>query len=163
MENFCERGKLEIKEGYEVCRGVERQGGLRYDLTLLHPSTQTLGHCHFGSEPELYEVLAGQALFLTQDREAEKTYIIEAKEKDKIVFPPNYSMRTINPSTEKELLVSNWINDKVKNDYNAFKNLQEPVRLKPKQLPNELKNLDFLTNPEKYSDILTIENLYERI
>lgn len=163
MENFCERGKLEVKEGYEVCRDVERHGELRYDLTLLYPSSQTLGHCHFGNEPELYEVLSGQANFLTQNREAKKTYIIEAKEKDKIVFPPGHSMRTINPSGEKELLISNWINDKVKNDYNAFKNLQEPIRLKPKQLPSELKDLEFLSNPEKYAEILTIENLYERI
>lgn len=163
MENFCEKGKLEKKDGYDVCRGADAKNGLRYDFTLLYPSSQTAGHYHSGGEPEIYEVLAGEARFLMQDRNAEKTYLIEAQEKDKIVFPPNYSMRTINPSKENELLISNWVSDKIKNDYNAFKNMQEPIKLKPKKLPQELENLDFLNNPEKYSDILTIENLYEKV
>lgn len=170
MENFCQRGKIEHKDGYDVCRGEDWRGNLRYDLTRIFPGNQTLGHYHFGDEPELYEVRSGQALFLTQDREAKKTYIIEAKEKDKIVFPPGYSMRTINPSKDKDLMISNWISDKTTNDYNAFKNLQESrlagqesIKLKPKKLPKELENLDFLNNPEKYKNILTIENLYELI
>ena len=163
MEKFCEIGKIEHKDGYDVCRGEERRGELRYDLTLLRPSAQTSGHYHFGDEPELYEVRTGQALFLTQDRKAKKTYIIEAKEKDKIVFPPGYSMRTINPSRRKELIISNWINDKVKNDYNAFKNLQEPIKLKPKKIPKELENLEFLNFPKKFKKLLTIENCYKKI
>jgi oxalate decarboxylase/phosphoglucose isomerase-like protein (cupin superfamily) len=139
-----------------------RQDGLRKDLTLLYPGNQTAGHYHFGDESEIYEVLSGQALFLMQDRETETLYAIEAKEKDKIVFPPKCGMRTINQSTEKELLVSNWVSDKVENDYSAFKNTQEPIKLKLKKLPPELENLDFLANPEKYATILTIENLYEQ-
>ena len=142
---------------------MDAKYGLRYDLTLLYPSSQTAGHYHIGNEPEIYEVISGQAHFLTQDRVAEKTYLIEAREKDKIVFPPNYSMRTINPSRENELLISNWVSEEVKNDYNAFTNIYEPIKLKPKKLPTELENLDFLTNPEKYKNILTIENLYERV
>jgi len=163
MENFCKIGKPEKKDGYDVCRGVDEKNGLRYDLTLLYPSSQTAGHYHFGNEPEIYEVMSGQASFLTQDRNAEKTYLIEAREKDKVVFPPNYSMRTINPSKENELLILNWVSNKVKNDYDAFKNIQEPIKLKSKKLPAELENFDFLINPEKYGKLLTIENLYERI
>jgi oxalate decarboxylase/phosphoglucose isomerase-like protein (cupin superfamily) len=162
MENFCKIGKLEKKDGYDVCRGVDAKDGLRYDLALLYPSSQTAGHYHAGPEPEIYEVISGQASFLTQDRNAEKTYLIEAKEKDKIVFPPNYSMRTINPSQEKKLFISNWVSEKVKNDYIAFKNVGEPIKLKPKKLPTELENFDFLNNPEKYGKLLTIENLYEQ-
>ena len=163
MENFCAKGKLEHKNGYDVCRDVNRQGGLRYDLTLLFPGRQTAGHYHIGNEPEIYEVQSGEAQFLTQNPDASKTYIIEAKEKDKIVFPPGFSMRTITPSGDKELIISNWISDEVKNNYDAFKNLQEPIKLKPKQVPKELENLEFLTKPEQYSDLLTIERLYERI
>ncbi|MBI4692009.1 MAG: hypothetical protein HY773_00995 [Candidatus Terrybacteria bacterium] len=163
MENFCQRGKLEIKNDYEVCRGVDAKNGLRYDLTLLRPSSQTAGHYHFGIEPELYEVQSGRAQFLIQSRDAQKTYLIETEEKERVVIPPDFSMRTINPSKEKELLISNWVSDKIKNDYNAFKNLQEPIKLRPKKLPQELENLEFLNNPEKYANILTIENLYERI
>lgn len=167
MENFCKIGKLEIKEGYNVCRGEDWKaspaGELRYDLTLLYPGKQTAGHYHTPEFPELFEVLSGNASFLTQSRDAQKTYLINAKEKEKIVILPEFSIRTINPSNEKDLIVSNWIDDKVKNDYLAFKNLQEPIKLKPKELPKELENLDFLNNPEKYSQLLTIENLYERI
>ena len=163
MENFCQIGKLEHKEGYDVCRNVKRQGDLRYDLTRIFPGCQTAGHYHFDNEPELYEMISGEARFLTHNRDASQTYIIEAKEKDKIIFPPGFSMRTINPSKDKELVVSNWISDKTKNDYNAFKNLQEPVKLKPKQLPKELENLEFLTQPEKYKEFLTIEKLYNII
>lgn len=162
MENFCENGKLEKKNGYDVCRGVGQKGELRYDLTLLYPSAQTSGHYHFGNEPELYEVQSGQASFLIQSRDVQETYLIVAKEKEKIVVVPGFSMRTINSSVSDNLIISNWVNDKVKNDYNAFKNLQEPIKLKPKKLPKELEDLDFLINPEKYKDILTIENLYDR-
>ncbi|MCX6731403.1 MAG: hypothetical protein NTX55_00195 [Candidatus Parcubacteria bacterium] len=108
MENFCQIGKLEHKDGYDVCRGENRQGELRFDLTKIFPSCQTAGHYHFGDEPELYEVISGEAEFLTQNRDATQTYIIGAKEKDKIIFPPGFSMRTINPSGNKELIVSNW-------------------------------------------------------
>jgi len=166
MENFCQKGKIEIKNGYEVCRGADAKNGLRYDLTLLYPSSQTAGHYHMGNEPEIYEVISGQALFLTQDRKEEKTYLIKAEEKNKVIIPPNYSMRTINPSKKTELLISNWISNKTINDYNAFKSYQagqEPIKLKPKKLPSELENLDFLNNPEKYAKLLTIENLYERV
>ncbi len=162
MENFCPKGKLERKDGYDVCRGMKWQGDLRYDLTLLEPSKQTAGHYHTSGFPELFEVLSDNALFLTQDADAQKTYLISAKEKEKVVILPEFSMRTINPSKDKELMISNWISDKTTNDYNAFKNLQEPIKLKPKKLPKELENLDFLTYPEKYKNILTIENLYER-
>ncbi len=163
MENFCERGKLEKKDGYDVCRGVKWQGDLRYDLTLLYPGKQTAGHYHTSGFPELYEVLSGNALFLTQSSGTQKTYSISAKEKEKVVILPEFSIRTVNPSKDKELMISNWISCKTTNDYNAFKNMQEPIKLKPKKLPRELENLDFLIHPEKYKDILTIENLYEKI
>lgn len=163
MENFCQRGKLERKDGYDVCRNADERNGLRYDLTLIRPNQQTSGHYHFGSEPELYETQSGQALILIQKDAARESYLIEAKEKEKIVIPPGFSMRTINPSAGNNLIISNWVNDKVRNDYNAFKNIQEPIKLRPKKFPPELENMDFLNNPEKYSNFLTIENLYEKM
>jgi len=163
MENFCQIGKIEHKEGYDVCRGEAQQGELRYDLTKIFPNRQTAGHYHVGNEPEIYEVQSGEAKFLTQNRDASQTYIIEAKEKDKVIFPPGFSMRTINPSSDKELIVSNWENDKTKNDYNAFKNIPEPMKLKPKKLPPELEDLKFLSEPEKYKKFLTIKKLYDKI
>jgi oxalate decarboxylase/phosphoglucose isomerase-like protein (cupin superfamily) len=161
MENFCKIGKIEHKEGYDVCRGVKQQGELRYDLTLLYPGAQTAGHYHTSGFPELFEVLSGRAVFLIQRNE--ETYAIEAEEKEKIIVLPDFSIRTINPSPENNLIVSNWIDNNVKNIYNAFEKIPEPVRLKPKQLPKELETLEFLTEPEKYKEFLTIENLYEII
>lgn len=163
MENFCKRGKLEHKNGYDVCRAEDARGELRYDLTKIFPGNQTLGHYHFGNESELYDVQSGQAMFLTQSRDGQKTYLIEAKAKEKVVILPDFSMRTINPSVENELIISNWVDDKVKNDYNAFATMRETIKLKPKPFPKELENMEFLSNPEKYKNILTIENLYERI
>jgi len=167
MENFCPIGKLEKKDGYDVCRDIKRQGSpageLRYDLTLLFPNRYTIGHYHTPGFAELFEVISGKANFLTQSRDAEKTYLIEAEEKEKIIVLPDFSIRTINPSPDKELIVSNWIDDNVKNIYNAFQNIPEPIKLKPKPLPEELENLEFLSQPEKYKEFLTIEKLYEKI
>lgn len=160
MENFCQIGKLEKKDGYDVCRDIKRQGNLRYDLTKLLPGCHTLGHYHLPRLPELFEVLSGRAVFLIQRNE--ETYVIEAEEKEKIIVLPDFSIRTINPSNTRDLIVSNWIDDKVKNIYNTFKKIPEPIKLKPKPLPKELENLDFLINPEKYKNLLTIENLYAR-
>lgn len=161
MENFCKIGKLEKKNGYDVCRDIKRSGNLRYDLTKIFPGCHTAGHYHAPGFPELFEVLSGQAVFLIQRNE--ETYAIEAEEKEKIIVPPEFSIRTINPSPENNLIVSNWIDDNVKNIYNAFEKIPEPVRLKVKQLPKELETLEFLSNPGKFKNILTIENLYERI
>jgi len=44
-----------------------------------------------------------------------------------------------------------------------YEDIPELVRLKPKQLPEQLSDLNFLSEPEKYNDYLTIENLYEQI
>lgn len=161
MENFCQIGKLEHKDGYDVCRDIKRQGNLRYDLTLLFPKRYTIGHYHTPGFAELFEVLSGSAKFLMQKNQ--ETYEVEAKEKNKIIVPPDFSIRTINGSAENNLIVSNWIDDSVKNIYNAFENIPEPVKLKPKQLPQELETLEFLSNPEKFKQFLTIEKLYDNI
>ncbi len=159
MEDFCQIGKLEKKQGYDVCRGEKRQGRLRYDLTKILPDHQTLGHRHAPEFPELFEVISGQAIFLTQGNG--QTYAIKVEEKEQVVILPGFSVRSINPSLEHDLIISNWIDDEVKNDYNAFEKIPEPAKLKPEKLPEELKNLDFLSHPEKYEKFLTVENLYQ--
>ncbi len=155
---ICKKGKLEKKLGYDVCRGEKRQGALRYDLTKILPGRQTLGHCHIPNLPELFEVLSGKAIFLTQKNK--KIYAVEAKKNEKVVILPEFSIRTINASDSKILIISNWINKRAKNDYNAFKNIPKPIKVKPKKLPKELENLDFLSNPGKYKKFLTVEKLY---
>lgn len=218
MTNFCQWGKLEIKkvidlnsvlfdqsqpEGqviYEVCRGENVEGSFRYDLTLFHPVLlglelgKTFGHYHENNNPEIYEVLSGRALFLIQKYEdnpsvISEAYLVEAREKDKVVIPFGFGMVTINAQIDKEALIGNWVDVGVKNTYEFFEKLRggcyyiltaenrswkaeenknyqqvpELINLEPKTLPIELRNLEFLSNSRKYKDILTIDNLYERL
>jgi oxalate decarboxylase/phosphoglucose isomerase-like protein (cupin superfamily) len=211
MENFCKIGKLENKfvEGvsrYDVCRGEKEKGDLRYDLTLIYPERfekpacagselpRTFGHYHAKGQVELFEVISGRALFFMQRYENDpktikEAYLAETKEKEKVIILPDFSITTINPEKEKELLVSNWVSVNIKNDYEQFKksdgncyrviedengkiifeknknyeDMPELAKLKPKKIPKELENLDFLTHPEKYKKFLTIENCYTKM
>ncbi|MFH1956348.1 MAG: glucose-6-phosphate isomerase family protein [Patescibacteria group bacterium] len=199
MENFCTSGKLEHKEGYDVCRNVDERGELRYDLTLIYPTShkilpRTFGHYHTIGYVELFEVINGKTFIIMQKEGVkpdiiEEIYIIESGEGEKIVILQNFGFCNINPQEKEELLISNWISKSVENIYQDIKDLDgfcylakrdgngkvffeknknykqipELVRLKPKSLPIELENLDFLINPSKYSNLLTVNNLYEKI
>jgi len=205
MAKFCEIGKLEKKlvDGvsiYDVCRGEKQKGDLRYDLTRIYPQRfgkelpRTFGHYHAKGQSELFEVLSGRALFFIQRFEnnpkiIKEAYLVEADEKEKVIIPPYFSVTSINPEKEKGLLLSNWVNINVKNEYEYFKKLggncyyvlenenggikfeknknykkmPNLVKLKPKKIPKELENLEFLNNPGKYKKILTIKNCYKRL
>jgi len=203
MEKFCKLGKLEEKtvsgiSRYDVCRGEKSAGKLRYDLTRIYPEKfgeelpRTAGHYHTKGQCELFEVMSGRALFFTQrcgdnPKIIKEAYIIEAEEKEKVIILPNFSITSINPEKNRELLLSNWINIDVENEYEDFKNLggcylikeiggriefeknknyekiPELILLRPGKFPAELENLDFLKNPDKYKNILTIENCYRKI
>ncbi len=102
---------------------------------------------------------------------------------------PNFGFTNINRDKSKNLLFSNWVDVNVENQYDFikkyngfcyrllkgadgnitfeknenYKKIPKLVKLKPKDLPKELEDLDFLSNPEKYSEFLTIKNLYEKI
>ena len=97
--------------------------GLRYDITVMpylmlgREFNKTAGHDHplvSGKEisyPEIYQVLAGQVVFLFQDSQEDQikdVYIVEAKEKDQIIIPPNYEHLIINTSG-KEIKTANWV------------------------------------------------------
>lgn len=189
---------------YDVCRGEDKKssasGDLQYDLTKIYPGTiggelhKTAGHYHSGGYAELFEVVEGELITLLQkdsavDGEISEAYAVLAKPGDKVIIPANYGFCSINPSLEKELIISNWIDTKAKNQYEnieknrglcyyivntekeknspiknpAYKKVPELVWLKPKALPQELENLDFLSSPLKYEEFLTIEKLYEQI
>jgi len=199
MENFCKNGKLEHKKGYDVCRNVDEHGELRYDLTLIYPTSneilpRTFGHYHTIGYVELFEVIKGKTLVIMQKEdknpdEIEEVYIIEAEKGQKLIVLKNFGFCNINPQEKESLLLSNWISKSVENLYQDIKDLNgfcyvakrdvnkkiffeknknykkvpEPIKLKPKKLPKELEDLNFLSNPEKYSNLLTINNLYERI
>ena len=143
--------------------------------------------------PELYEVLDGRAWFIIQQpRESnpkiiEEAYLIEAGKNEKIVIPHGFGHVTINPD-KKELKMANW-KAEFENDYQLYESLHgaayyfleleservdieknnyyetvpELIKLKPKQFPKELENLEFLLKPEKYLELLTIDNCFKRI
>ena len=96
---------------------------LRYDITIINPRrlgkefNKTLGHDHpivpgtSITYPELYEVIAGKAIFLLQDSENNQIkdiVAIKAGAGDKIIIPPNYEHLIINIG-KKELKTCNWI------------------------------------------------------
>lgn len=112
--------------------------GLRYDITVLNPVmlgkeyNKTAGHDHplvsntDITYPEIYEVLEGKVIFLLQDSENDKikdVYAIKAKEKDKVIIPPNYEHLIINHSKERAK-TANWI------CRNFSSNIYKPFRSK---------------------------------
>lgn len=120
-----------------------------------------------------------------------EAYLIKVEQGEKFIIPPNFAMAAINPSLTKNALLANWIDSEEQNDYAPIKKLkgfcyyilaadnhegkfnaipnknyeQIPplTQLKPAPIPEELKNLEFLTEPEKYKKLLTIEKLYEKL
>lgn len=192
------------KVAYDVCRGEDKkistEGDLQYDLTKIYPGVvgkelyKTAGHYHSGGYAELFEVIEGELITILQkDDEAEgevsEAYAVKARPGDRVIILPDYGFCSINPSTEKELIISNWIDTKAQNQYEiieknrglcyyitntgstgvspiknpAYKKAPELIWLKPQKLPKELESLDFLSNPLKYKTFLTINKLYERI
>ncbi|HDO23838.1 MAG TPA: hypothetical protein ENG99_01325 [bacterium] len=199
MENFCKKGKLENKNGYDVCRAVDWRGSLRYDFTLLYAKDsagelpRTFGHYHTKGFAELFGVIKGETMALMQKhgREPnaiEEVYLIEAATGENLVILPNFGFTNINPDASQDLLLSNWIDNNVENQYGfikkydgfcyrairdsggniifeknkEYKKIPKLVKIKPRVIPKELRNMDFLNNPDKYSELLTIKNLYEK-
>jgi len=110
--------------------------GFRYDITVLpfvmlgKEFNKTAGHDHpvvpqaEMTYPEIYEVLEGEAIFLFQDSQGDKindVYIVKARERDKVIIPPNYEHLMINASG-KEFKTANWIcRDFPSNIYKPFR------------------------------------------
>lgn len=154
---------------------------------------KTAGHYHSAGMAEMFEVLEGRSYSLMQKNgdgagNIAEAYLVEAEAGDSIVILPDFGFCTINAGKDSDLIVSNWIDVSVQNiyeDIRKFKGLcyyalsgdgkmsfeknenyrEVPalVRLRPKPLPEELRDLKFLSQPEKYSDFLTVDKLYEVI
>jgi len=120
---------------------------------------KTKGHDHPflpGSkmtDPELYEVLEGEAHYLLQRREQEQgrgteritdVVVVKAKKGDKVIIPPNYGHVMINPS-EATLKTANWVAD-------AFSSIYEPIKIKGGAAYFELTNGEFVKNA-KYGEL----------
>ena len=118
-----------------------------------------------------------------------EAYLIEAQKGDRVIIPLGFGMVTINSNVNEEALISNWVNNGISNSYEFFKKgrgacyyifYQEGggwqveknenykkvaplISLVPKAFPDNLEGLDFLIQPEKYHNLLTIDNLYKKL
>jgi len=157
-------------ELYYIWRGLKQKNGIRYDITIIPPRmlgkefVKTKGHEHFGNFGEIYQVLAGEGIFLVQKgkKKIEDVYYVRAKKGDYVLIPPHYGHTTINPS-KKVLKMANLVSKKCKNDYQSIekkrgmcyyytiggwiknKNYKRAPKLKSKRPLKEMpKNLSFL-------------------
>lgn len=124
-------GDLEV---YYMFRGLHKNQGLRYDITLIPDRkiagecAKTYGHCHPIVEkkltyPEIYQVLDGRAVFILQNELRSKgtnVLVVDAKKGDILFIPPNNCHVSINPGNEK-LLLANIVADGFESDYSLFK------------------------------------------
>lgn len=128
---------------YYMHRAIARRGWLRYDITVIPPLmlgseyNKTAGHYHSLAKrglsyPEVYEILHGRATYIIQKKkkgskkasgELDDAILIDAKEGDKILMPPNYGHVTINrsPST---LIMANIVSDRCVSDYSEYAHLK---------------------------------------
>ena len=167
-KNFAkENPDLEL---YYIYRGVKKENGIRYDITVIPPQmlgeefVRTKGHYHANDFQELYTVLEGEAIFFFQKgkEKIEGVIVIQAKKGDWVLVPREYAHITINPS-KKELKIGNWVSEKCENLYQPLekmggpcyfytidgwiknKNYEEVPELRfEKPLKEKPKNLDFL-------------------
>jgi glucose-6-phosphate isomerase len=141
---------------YSMYRGLEKNGELRYDITVLAPKilgdefNKTKGHYHIGAYPELYMVLEGTAIYLLQKRndasDIEDVFAVEVKAGECAIMPPFYGHVTINPSETKELKMANWVSENCKSDYSLYEKLQGACYYYTKQ--GWFKNENYKSVPE---------------
>jgi glucose-6-phosphate isomerase len=153
---------------YYMYRGVYREGdkelfegnNIRHDITVLLPGfmggqeyIKTVGHFHPkkpGQDityPEYYEVLYGEALYLfqknTPDGDVEETFIVTAKQGDKVYIDPNYGHVTINPGT-RHLVMANLVAANFTSNYAPIEQKKGPAYF---YIKNNLGEREFVPNP----------------
>lgn len=141
------------------------ENNLRYDITIIPPLNlgvefvKTAGHYHPPIDnsqytyPEVYEVISGMAHYLLQKAEnstVTDVILIEAKEGDKVIVPPNYGHVTINPSN-KELKMANWVSNQFSSIYDRYRNCVGAAYYE--------FNTGKLIKNENYADLPELRNL----
>jgi len=108
--------------------------GLRYDITVIpprmlgseyvkdkgtfRPGDRRYGHVVPGSlrDHPRHRPLPAPAV---RRRQGRRVVLIEARDGDKVIIPPNYGHVTINPSGE-ELKMANWVSRNFSSDYGPY-------------------------------------------
>lgn len=119
---------------YYMYRAVYEYEKLRFDITHILGNligtehNKTYGHYHPKAKdgvvyPELYQVLKGNATFILQKKTAGgvDVLIIDAKEKEVVIFPPEYGHVSVNPGN-KDLVLANIVSNSFESDYSEYKN-----------------------------------------
>ena len=92
-------------------RAYLREQNVRFDITVIPPGTvggeyvKTKGHYHPLNPsgigyPELYQVLAGEALYLLQRSDLGDIVAVAAKAGEFVLIPPGYGHVTVNAGKE---------------------------------------------------------------
>jgi len=130
---------------------------IRFDLTVIPPGKigreyiKTFGHYHPQKPeteyfyPELYYVLAGQATYLMQHKDAsdilDDVILVRASAGEAVVMPPGYGHVTINEKDET-LVMANWVEATFKSNYTEYEHLRGAAYYiennfgQPKIIPN---------------------------
>ena len=115
-------------------RAYLREQNVRFDITVIPPGTvggeyvKTKGHYHPLSPsgigyPELYQVLAGEALYLLQWGDLGDIVVATAKVGEFVLIPPGYGHVTINPGKE-ELVMANLVSAGFTSEYTFYEQMQ---------------------------------------
>ncbi len=113
---------LSVYRGVNLRADDKLFGSVRHDITIVLPGrlgsekNKTLSHYHNDftpglSYPEIYEVLSGIAHFILQkppERGGPEVILVEAKEGEGVLIPPNYGHTAINAGSEV-LVYSNLV------------------------------------------------------
>jgi glucose-6-phosphate isomerase len=121
-----------------ICLEVDeekiKRENLRYDVTVIRAGSlgnefvKTFGHYHPAGFPEIYEVLAGQAICLLQRPQADnprrilECLALAAGPGSKILLPPGFGHLLINPSQSEFLVTANWISTRFSSQYSEYRN-----------------------------------------
>lgn len=108
---------------------------LRFDITVIPPREicgefiKTKGHYHPDNPagtgyPEVYEVLAGKAHYLIQDRNCTDVVMIAASAGEIVIIPPGYGHVTINPSVHAALQMANIVSSAFASEYQGYEALK---------------------------------------
>jgi len=104
---------------------------LRYDMTVIPPAdlcgewVKTKGHYHPKNPagvgyPEIYEVIEGEAHYLLQSQSLDDVVMVTARAGDIVIIPPGYGHISINPSTDKTLVMANIVSTAFESEYGEY-------------------------------------------
>lgn len=108
--------------------------GVRFDLTVIPPGViggeyvKTKGHYHPENPagvgyPEVYQVLAGEAHYLLQQKDLSDVVAVTARSGEFVSIPPGYGHVTINPAAEV-LVMANLVSTRFSSEYGAYEGMR---------------------------------------